>query len=484
MKWLELLSDVGVHKAGTFIEVNEAIHRSYLDAGLGKDGGDGPETILLKRSIDKLGLQMAAMVTRTAEAIEASALALAKRPVIRGGDGLEFQGGIEAGASEDDKSKSLGDFVRSTYYALSAAMTGDSEVAGAFHDRLTKVYQVKRSGGRGDALIQKATPEELARSRAELTRNMTESSGSSLGYTTPVIYESMIMREAAEEMVFLKNARKVPLGARQVEWPALNQYQVPAKGQSALFGGAQVYRKGEATQRTISDVKAKKIALNAMDLTAFFELSRDLLQDSTATLDALIPQLGGEAIGWRCDWEAWNGTGQGQFLGIYNAPATILITRNTGSHIVYQDVFKMYTRMLPRAKAACSWYIHPFAMTDILDLKDSTGRNIYLPVIPGNDTGPIGQKVVGKLLGLPIIETEKMSPLGTSGDLALLAMDRYLHGERSGLEVGLSEHFLFDTDQIAIRLKVRNDAKPQLIAPIYLADGTQSNQVSAFVVLN
>ena len=483
MKWLELLSDVGEHKAGTFIEVNENIHRSYIEAGLAKDGGDGPETILVRRSLDKLTAEFGKMVERTAQGIEAAATAVAKRPNVQG-NGWEFNGELRAGESEADKSKSIGDFTRSTYFALSAAMTGDLETASAFHERLTKVYGVQRSGGRGDSLIQRPSPEELARSREQIVRNMTESSGSSLGYTTPVIYESMILKEAAEEQVFLNRARKVPLGARQVEWPALNQYAVPTAGQSAMFGGAKVYRKGEATQRTVSDVSTKKVILNAMDLTALFELSRDVLQDSTATLDAMIPQLGGEAIGWRADWEAWQGTGNGQFLGILNAPASILVTRNTSSHIVYQDVFKMYTRMLPRAKATSAWYVHPFAMTDILALKDDSSRNIYLPVIPGNDVGPIGQKTVGRLMGLPVIETEKMSQLGTAGDLALCAMDRYLHGERSGLEVGLSEHFLFDTDQVAIRLKVRNDGKTQLVSPIYLADGSQSNQVSAFIILN
>ena len=325
------------------------------------------------------------------------------------------------------------------------------------HERLTKVYGV--------------------------TRAMTEGSGANGGYTTPVIYEQQILKESAEEQVFVSGARQVPLGAREVEWPALNQYAAPAAGQASAFGGIQVFRKNETIQRSATAASLNKIKLLANDLTCYFEVGRDLIQDNTAALDAMLPQLGGEAIGWRTDWECWNGSGVGQLLGILNSPATIFVARNTSGHIKYQDVFTMYTRMLPRGKRGAAWYIHPFAMNDVMAMQDPSGKFIYLPVMPNTNYGQIGAPVSGTLLGLPVVETEKVSPLGTPGDLALCAMSRYLYGTRSGLEIGMSEHFKFDTDQLAIRLKIRNDGKPQLKGPIYLADGSGTNQVSAFVVL-
>ena len=456
-KWLELTQDVGENKAGKFLEVEDAVHASYIGAGLAKDGGDGPETVILQRALDRFGEKLQGFVTGTAERISQATDAIAKRPH------------VEVVADEADKTKSIGDFFRNVHGAIFAAASGDYEGAKVCHDRLTKDYGVKRNGAQGDSLIQ---------------RNMTESTGSSLGYTTPVIYESMILKEAAEDQVFVSKARQVPLGAREVQWPVLNQYKTPSKGQSAMYGGVQVFRKGEATQRTESDAATNKVTLVAQDLTCLMELSRDLMQDSTAVLDAMLPQLAGEAIAWRTDWECFQGSGSGQMLGFLNAPATIAVTRNTSSHIKYQDVFTMYTRLLPRAKGSACWFIHPFAMNDIFSMVDGSGRFIYFPFLGSNNAGAIGQKPSGQLMGLPVYETEKAFPLGTEGDLSLCAMDRYLYGTRSGLEVGLSEHFLFDTDQVAIRLKLRNDGKPQLKAPIYLADGSQSNQVSAFVVLN
>jgi hypothetical protein len=50
---------------------------------------------------------------------------------------------------------------------------------------------------------------------------------------------------------------------------------------------------------------------------------------------------------------------------------------------------------------------------------------------------------------------------------------RYGYGiaTRTGLEMGMSEHFLFSTDQIAVRWKLRNDAKPLLRGPYIQSDG-------------
>ena len=59
-----------------------------------------------------------------------------------------------------------------------------------------------------------------------------------------------------------------------------------------------------------------------------------------------MTELGGGAIGWREEWEALNGTGSGQLLGIYNAPSSLLVARTTGGTIKAADVFTMRSRLL------------------------------------------------------------------------------------------------------------------------------------------
>jgi HK97 family phage major capsid protein len=478
MKWIELLKPVGEHPTGKFLEVEDHIARSYIDAGLAKEGGDGPDVVLLQRSIDTFRTELKTFVDSTATAISEAASSVAKRPVIRTGDDT-----ITATEAEADKRAGFGDMVKAI--VVNADPGAEPVERAAARDTLTKVYGMAPEPG-GMWSLSPSVPlhprmqREFARS---FNRNLAEGAGTTGGYLTQVTYETAIMEVAAEEQVFANRATNVPLGSRQVEWPALDQYTAPIAGQAAWYGGVKVYRKGEASQRTETDPAFKKIVLLANDLTGYTEFSRDLLQDSVVALDAMIPRLLGGAIGWRTDWEIQNGTDLGQFLGIANSPALISVTRGTASHISYADVFSMYVRLLPAEKSYAAWFVHPFGMEDIMKMKDEASRNVYLPAFPGGMMGSISGKPVGTLLGLPVIETEKMATLGTAGDLGLYSMRRYLHGVRAGLEIGLSEHFKWDTDQIAIRAKVRNDGKPQLLSSIYLSDGSGTNKVSAFVSL-
>ena len=171
-------------------------------------------------------------------------------------------------------------------------------------------------------------------------------------------------------------------------------------------------------------------------------------------------------------------------LGVVNSPAMLLVDRNTDSEILYEDVFTMKTRMKSDAPGKC-WVCHPYTLYQIYTLQDPANHFIFIPniAVPSGSmaAGGIAFAPAGTLLGDPIYTSEKAPALGNACDLMYIARKYYWVGRRSGLEIGLSEHFLFDTDQIAIRAKIRNDGKPGQIAPFYLADGSQSNQVSGFV---
>ncbi|WP_422924482.1 phage major capsid protein [Singulisphaera sp. PoT] len=440
--WIQLTKDVAEHKAGKYLDVEESVARSYIAADLAVDGKDGPDTAIVQRAVETFRAELAKFVTGTADAMQEVTRSLAdRRPNI-----------ITPGEQEADRTKGIGDFTRQVILSRS----GDMDTMQSASERLTKVYEVKRV--------------------------MTEGSGGSFGYTTPVVYENQILQVAGEDMVYLRGATEVPLSARETEWAALDQYQAPVAGQSAMYGGVKVYRKGETAQRTSSEPKSKKVRLVPTDLTAYFELSRDLIQDSTAALDSMIPKLGGDAIGWRIDWEGLFGNGAGQFLGMLNSPATLMVTRNTSGRVKYQDVFSMRVKAMPSAKNL-RWIAHPYVFSDIMQLQDPSGRFIFLPNWPASKDGPIAQAPGGSLLGIPLEFSEKAPAPGSTGDLMLIDSSKYLHGKRSGLEISLSEHFRFDQDELAIRLKIRNDGQPWQRGPIYLADGSQSNQVSAFIAL-
>lgn len=464
--WIELISKVGEHPAGKFLEVEDSLGRGYIAAGLAKDGGDGPDVVVFQRAIDTFRTEMRGFVEGTAKAItDATAGLRAKPPVLSSrADGSVYIGESIVGTEgEADKRRSAGSFVRDIVLAQAYR---DEEA----HKRLVTPWS---EGGYG--------------SRLNGARTMTEGVGGAGGYATPVIYESQVFKVMAQREIIFPYAMQVPLGAREVYWPALNQFSTPAAGQSAFFAGIQVYRKGETLHRTETDLAFKYVKMVAQDLTAYTELSRDLIQDSMVSMDGMVVENMGAAIGWREDYESYLGNGLGQMLGILNAAATLQVTRNTGGAIKYQDIFTMTTRLW-YPEAPC-WITHPYSISQIWQMQDASGRLIFIPnAYVGPDAaegkGAMTFKLAGTLLGNPIYTSEWAPTLGNTGDLALVDRRKYLAGRRSGLEIGLSEHFKFDQDEIAIRAKIRNDGQPWLKAPITLADGAGTNQVSGFVVLH
>lgn len=455
-RWIKLLQVVADHKAGDLIQVEEATARAYITAGLAEEA-QAPESQLTeaeREEIRQIGRDFAVDLAKEIRQGLAHGL---RRPNVSGDGGVEFET-IE-GVDRDDRS--FGGFMRDALVALGAVPSEDREKA---------VNRLSHPWSRGGYGVKRA---------------MSSTTGASGGYTTPVIYESQVFKVAAEQGVILPGATTKPMGAKTVEWPALNQYTAPSAGQTAMYGGVSVYRKTESSQRTASNPTFAKVALTAIDLTAYCEIPRDLVADSTAVLDSMVPELMGGAIGWREDWEAFNGNGSGQFLGCLNAPATISLSRNTSSHIKYQDIFGMYVRLYSAGKKNAVWLVHPYTVSELMQIQDPSSRFIMIPWQPqGNDATPLGSASMSgfKMLGLPVLETEKAPVLGSTGDLMLIDRSAYYVGQRAGLEIGLSEHFKFDTDQIAIRAKIRNDGQPALKKAITLADG--SNTVSFCVVLN
>lgn len=463
--FVRFLKAVGQYKAGETVELPEPIARAWLalpDTAI--EASSDPHARAIQDAMSHMMPLLQEQGRTIAEELRRSNGSV-QRPNLTAGSGHDFSS-IEHVQSEVDKRRGPGHWLRSIVDALGNPNT---DARTAAHNELIRPWS---EGGYGCSRT-----------------TMTEGSGVTGGYTTPVVYESQVFEIAAEASIVANGATQKPLAARQVEWPALDQYRAPAEGQSAFFGGVQVFRKGETVHRVESSPLFKKIQMLAQDLTAYTTISRDLIQDSTIAIDAFVIRLIGEAIGWREDWESIWGSGVGQFLGFMKSPALIAVARNTALSIVYQDVFNMNARLLVNAQDPC-WIIHPFAIAALQALQDPSGKFIFVPnsyanaAPPAPAGGGVTYPVAGYLLGYPIYRSEKTKyPLGTQGDIALVDRKSYWIGRRSGLEVGLSEHFLFDQDELAIRAKVRNDGKPGMLSPIILSDGVGSNSVSGFVTL-
>jgi HK97 family phage major capsid protein len=304
-----------------------------------------------------------------------------------------------------------------------------------------------------------------------------ETSGVAGGYIVPPDFYHQLLAIAAEENTFRQRAFVQPMASSTLQFPYLDITTVQSAGVSPFFGGVQAYWTAEAQTRTETEPQFKMMELKANELSGYSVSSNVLLQDAAFGLEKFLMVLFGRAVAWFEEYAFLQGNGVGKPLGILNAHASIKVTRNTAGHFYFADVSGMLPKLLPSSYTKAVWYVSPSVVADMLQLKDGANRAVFISIDQGVTKPP-----VWKLLNLPVIITEKLPALGTTGDVMLIDPGLYVIGDRMQLEIAASEHVNFLKNQMTWRFVQRVDGQPWMDKAVTLQDGV--SQVSPFVVLN
>jgi HK97 family phage major capsid protein len=193
----------------------------------------------------------------------------------------------------------------------------------------------------------------------------------------------------------------------------------------------------------------------------------------------LINEIFPEAIAWFEDIAFIDGSGVGEPLGFLNSPAMVSVSKETGqaaTTIVWENLVKMYSRMLPSSLNNAVWIAHIDTFPELATMSLSVGTGgsaIWL----SNGVGAPPMSILGR----PVIFSEKMETLGTAGDIVLADLSHYLIGDRQAIQADTSPHYRFQTDMTSMRFIERVDGRPWLQSAI--TPQTGSNTLSPFVQL-
>lgn len=300
------------------------------------------------------------------------------------------------------------------------------------------------------------------------------------GFLIPEIMRSEMYQLALEQATVRSRATVIPMSTLRVPIPTVDD----TSHVSSLFGGVVFYWTEEAGQLTESNAKFGRVTLDAKKLTGFFKVPAELLDDApafSAWFDQRIP-LG---LAWQEDLSFMTGTGAGEPQGFINSPAAVQVAAQSGqaaNTILWENVVGMYARMLPTSIANAVWLVSTDVFTELATMALSVGTGGG-PVWIGNFAGGQGgmDDPPMALLGRPVIRTEKVPKLGTTGDINFVDLSYYLIGDRQAVSVDSSEHFLFQNAQVAYRIITRLDGRPWLQTPLTPHNGGDS--LSAFVQL-
>lgn len=295
------------------------------------------------------------------------------------------------------------------------------------------------------------------------------------GFLIPEVLRSELLRVSLETALVRPRARVVPMESLSVPFPMIDS----TSNASSVHGGIVGYWTEEGGALTDSSPKFGRINLQAKKLTVYSEIPNELFSDSIISLDAFMSESYPEALSWFEDVAFTSGTGVGEPLGFLNAPAAVSVAKETGQAtgtIVWENIVKAYSRMLPSSIARAVWVAHIDTFPELATMALSVGTGGSAVWI-GNGEGAGAPPMT--ILGRPVIFTEKVSSVGTAGDINFVDFGYYLIGDRQAMQAETSTHYQFGNDKTAMRVIERVDGRPWIQSAI--TPQTGSNTLSPFV---
>jgi len=209
------------------------------------------------------------------------------------------------------------------------------------------------------------------------------------GFLIPEYLRSELLRVALEKAVVRSRARVVPMETLTVPFPMIDT----TSNASNIYGGVTAYWTEEAASLTDSSPTFGRVKLEAKKLTAYSEIPNELFADSIISLQMFINEIFPEAIAWFEDIAFIRGSGVGEPLGFLNSSATVSVAKETGqaaTTIVWENLVKMYARMLPSSLSSAVWIAHIDTFPELATMSLSVGRPwIQSAITPNRGTNTL-----------------------------------------------------------------------------------------------
>jgi HK97 family phage major capsid protein len=231
----------------------------------------------------------------------------------------------------------------------------------------------------------------------------------------------------------------------------------PENPETFLFGGVEVNWVGEAERIDESQPEFEDIELSMKKVAGLVSFSSELLEDTPINLVQYLTELFGEAIAFAEDRAFLTGNGVKRPLGIVHAlqeSEVNNVPREAANQVSYEDLIALEDAVPASLGRNAVYLIGPRVRPFVKSLRDDDGRPLWAP--------SISQAEPPTLNGYPVYATDKLSPLGTPGDVVFGDLRYYKIGDKpaGGLRVASSQELYFTTDKLAIRFTKRVDGMP------------------------
>jgi HK97 family phage major capsid protein len=350
---------------------------------------------------------------------------------------------------------------------VGAATTTSS---GPFGDFGTFLQAVHRAGIPGGVLDPR-----LGEIRA--ASGLSEAVPSEGGYPVQADIVAGILKETYDTGLLASRCRTIELSSNSNRLE-INAIDETSRVDGSRLGGIRGYWADEAAEKTKSKPKFRKLKLKLNKLIGLCYATDELLADVSA-LEGVIRQGFADEFGFKIDDAIINGTGAGMPLGIINAGCLVTQAKEsaqTAATIVYNNLTKMWSRLMPRSEQTAVWLINKDCIPSLATMSvDGSGNSpVYLPA------GGATARPYATIFGRPVLSIEQCQTLGTAGDIYLCDFSNYVLARKGGIQADMSIHVRFIYDESVFRFVVRIDGQPILSAPItpFKGSGTMSHFIN------
>lgn len=362
-----------------------------------------------------------------------------------------------------------------------AGMPITSELAQARSNQPLKLFsnfgeQLKAVRSAAMGMVDERLLRMNAESRAALGNQ--ESVGDDGGFAVQTDFAGQMMESAisAGELLSRVDNYTVSANSNGAKVMAIDETDVT----STVFGGVQVYWAAEAASVTATKPKFREIDLQLKKLMGVAYATDELLQD-TNFMSQLYMRAFTTAIQRTLEGTIVSGDGVGKPTGILQSGALVTVAKEnaqTADTVVFQNIQKMWGRMLSRNRANAVWLMHPDVEEVLPFMKFDVGTGgvpVYLP-----PTGLSGDGY-STLYSRPIISIDHCSAIGDVGDIMLIDPSQYWLITKGGVQAATSIHVQFLTGEQCFRFVFRANGEPKQNSAITIKNS--ANIRSAFITL-
>lgn len=302
---------------------------------------------------------------------------------------------------------------------------------------------------------------------------LNEGDGASGGYTVPPQYIAQLTRATVENSIVRPRADVRQLSGREAYFPMLDYSGDFSSGTSTALAGMSMAWVDEAEEIEDTDINFRQMHVITRKMARTIPISNELMRDSIMAIETTLTSMFGEAIAYSEDYHFLRGTGVGQPLGVYNANCLIETGTAFSDPVTVTQILTMYKRLSEESKRRAVWLVHPMLQDNLFAINTTSSGT--QPLVQD-----ISQPAMYRLLGLPILFSEKVPEMVNQGGILLADFSQYLIADSGSISLAMSDHKYFSSDQVAIRVTKRVDGQPKWNSTRAIGKGTNST-VSPFV---